>query len=117
MDYQARKLEDVVSSVDLVVDTVGGDTRDRAARVLRPGGILVSVVSSDPMSTRSDVRSVFFYVEVTTERLNKISALFDRGELAPQVGTVLPLEEIRTAHEMLGGAPHKRGKIVLRIAA
>ena len=32
------------------------------------------------------------------------------------VGTVLPLAEVRTAHEMLAGAPHKRGKIVLRVA-
>jgi hypothetical protein len=35
----------------------------------------------------------------------------------PQVGTVLPLAEARRAHEMVGGAPHKRGKIVLQIVA
>jgi hypothetical protein len=29
---------------------------------------------------------------------------------------VLPLEQVRVAHEMLGGAPHERGKIVLNIA-
>jgi hypothetical protein len=40
----------------------------------------------------------------------------DRGRLIPQVGTVLPLENVRTAHEMLAGAPHKRGKIVLEMA-
>lgn len=117
VDYRAQRFEDIVSSVDLVLDMVGGDTRDRAAKVLKSGGTLVSVVSSDPMPTKSDVRSVFFYVEVTTERLNKISAMFDRGELAPQVGTVLPLKEIRAAHEMLAGASHKRGKIVLKTAA
>ena len=115
VDHQAQRAEDVTTSVDLVLDLVGGETRDRAAQMLRPGGILVSVVSSGPMPTRSDVRSVFFYVEVTTERLNKISELFDRGTLIPQVGTLLPLEEVRTAHRMLAGAPHKRGKIVLQI--
>ena len=54
-------------------------------------------------------------VEVTTERLNTISKLFDSAELQPKVGSVLPLKEVRTAHEMLAGAPHKRGKIVLRV--
>jgi hypothetical protein len=44
-------------------------------------------------------------------------ALFDSGKLVTDVGTVLPLEEARVAHEMLGGAPHKRGKIVLSVAA
>ena len=43
--------------------------------------------------------------------------LFDSGRLLIDVGTVLPLEEARVAHQMLGGAPHKRGKIVLSTAA
>jgi NADPH:quinone reductase-like Zn-dependent oxidoreductase len=67
------------------------------------------------MPQRSDVRSVFFYVEVTTARLNVISELFDRGELLPHVGTILPLQEVRAAHNMLADAPHKRGKIVLQV--
>jgi NADPH:quinone reductase-like Zn-dependent oxidoreductase len=56
-------------------------------------------------------------VDVTTARLNKITEMFDSRKLVTDVGTVLPLEEARLAHEMLGGAPHKRGKIVLSIAA
>jgi len=68
-----------------------------------------------PISERPDARSVFFYAEVTTERLNSISKLFDSGQLVPHVGTILPLNDVRTAHEMLAGAPHKRGKIVLEV--
>jgi NADPH:quinone reductase-like Zn-dependent oxidoreductase len=49
--------------------------------------------------------------------LNKITELFDSRKLVTEVGSVLPLEEARIAHEMLGGAPHQRGKIVLSIAA
>lgn len=71
----------------------------------------------EPMQKAFGVRAVFFYVEVTTARLNKITELFDSGKLVTDVGTVLPLEEAGVAHEMLGGAPHKRGKIVLRMAA
>jgi NADPH:quinone reductase-like Zn-dependent oxidoreductase len=55
-------------------------------------------------------------VDVTTSRLNKITELLDSGKLVTNVGTVLPLEEPRVAHEMLGGAPHKRGKIVPSMA-
>ena len=68
------------------------------------------------MPERNGVRSVFFYVEVTTGRLNTISELLDRGQVIPQVGTVLPLDDVHTAHEMLAGAPHERGKIVLKVA-
>ena len=62
------------------------------------------------------MRTIFFYVEVTTARLEKLTELFDNGKLVTQVGTVLPLAEARVAHEMLAGAPHKPGKIVLRVA-
>jgi hypothetical protein len=65
----------------------------------------------------SSIRSVFFLVEVTTDRLNRLSDLFDGGKLVSQVGTVLPLEEGRTAHLMLAGAPRKRGKILLKMAS
>jgi NADPH:quinone reductase-like Zn-dependent oxidoreductase len=115
VNYQSSEFQDAVRPVDLVLDTVGGETRKRSSGVLKSGGVLVSVVSADPMSERPDVRSVFFYAEVSTERLNRISRLFSSGRLTPQVGTLLPLNDVRTAHEMLGGAPHKRGKIVLEL--
>lgn len=54
-------------------------------------------------------------MDVTTARLNKITELFESGKLVTDVGTVLGLEEARIAHEMLGGVPHKRGKIVLSV--
>jgi NADPH:quinone reductase-like Zn-dependent oxidoreductase len=117
LDYQEERFEERLSGVDVVLDTVGGDIQERSLRVLRPGGILVSAVSPVPDAIKEpyDVRTVFFYVDVTTARLNKITELFDSGKLATDVGTVLPLEEARIAHEMLGGGPHKRRKIVLRI--
>jgi NADPH:quinone reductase-like Zn-dependent oxidoreductase len=104
--------------VDVVLDTVGGETQQRSLRVLKRGGILVSVVSPvpEPLQERYGVRAAYFYVDVTTARLSKISELFDTGKLVTDVGTVLPLEKASLAHEMLGGAPHKRGKIVLSVA-
>jgi NADPH:quinone reductase-like Zn-dependent oxidoreductase len=105
--------------VDVVLDMVGGDTRERSLKMVKPGGILVSVVSkpSPNPDVLTKIRAVFFLAEVTTDRLDSISNLFKQGKLVPSVGTVLPLEQVRTAHEMLGGAPHERGKIVLSVAA
>jgi NADPH:quinone reductase-like Zn-dependent oxidoreductase len=114
LDYRTGSFEELLSPVDVVIDTVGGETRERSFRVVKPGGIVVSVVSTDPIQQRPNVRSVFFYVEVTSARLNTISKMFDDGVLLPQVGSVLPLDQARTAHEMLAGAPHKRGKILLQ---
>jgi len=119
VDYKKERFEDSVTGVDVVLDTVGGDTQQRSLQVLKPGGILVSVVSPVPEAAQKHygIRAAYFYVDVTTARLNKIAELLDNGKLLTEVGTVLPLEEARIAHEMLEGAPHKRGKIVLSIAA
>src|SRR5215510_5890797 len=117
LDYQTERFEESLAGVDVVLDTVGGDTQQRSLRVLKPGGILVSVVSPVPetMQKQYGVRSAYFYVDVTTARLNKITELFDSGKLVTDVGTVLPLKDARIAHEMLAGRPHRRGKIVLDI--
>jgi NADPH:quinone reductase-like Zn-dependent oxidoreductase len=115
LDYHSENFEGVLDPVDAVIDMVGGDAREQSFRVMKPGGILVSVVSTDPVPQHSDIRSVFFYVEVTTARLNTISKMLDGGSLVPHVGTVLALQEARAAHEMLAGAPHERGKIVLEL--
>ncbi len=111
VNYKTAKFEDAVPPVDAVLDTVGGETQHRSLRVLKPGGILVSSVSPPPQS--AGFRSVFLLVDVTATRLDTLARLLDSRKLIPEVGTVLPLEEARMAHEMLAGAPHKRGKIVL----
>jgi NADPH:quinone reductase-like Zn-dependent oxidoreductase len=117
VDYKNQRFEDYVTGVDAVLDTVGGDTQQRSLQVLKPGGILVSVVSpvSEEVQKRFGIRAAYFYVDVTTARLKKITELFDSGKIATAVGAVLPLEEARVAHELLAGAPHKRGKIVLSV--
>ena len=81
-------------------------------------GLIEDAAEPMPEQRQSNgVRAVSFIVEVTTARLDKITELFNQGKLTARVGSVLPLEQARIAHEMLGGAPHKRGKIVLRVAA
>lgn len=117
IDVHTARFDDVLTGLDVVLDTIGGDTQDRSFSVLKPGGILVSAVAAPDQekAARHRVSGLFFLVGVSSRRLEKIAALFDAGELATSVGDVLPLAEARTAHEMLAGKPHKRGKIVLAV--
>jgi NADPH:quinone reductase-like Zn-dependent oxidoreductase len=117
LDYRAVNLEEAIPQVDVLIDTVGGETLERAFEKLKSGGVLVSVVTTKPLPQRTGVRSVFFYAEVTTARLRVLTKLLEEGKLSPRVGSVLPLKDARTAHYMLAGAPHKPGKIVLEVAA
>src|SRR5262249_19242694 len=96
VNYATTRFEEVVPQVDFVLDMVGGDTRDRSFAVIRPGGILVSVVSdaAPPPGSPGSVRSVFFLVDVTTQRLDRLTELFERGRLKARVGSVLPLDQV-----------------------
>jgi NADPH:quinone reductase-like Zn-dependent oxidoreductase len=117
IDYRSNRFEERVKEIDVVLDTVGGETLDRSYGVLKRGGIVVSSAAqpSKEKAERYGARALFFLVEVTTERLQNIAELIDATELKTEVGEVLWLEEARKGHEMLEGAPHRRGKIVIKI--
>ena len=118
IDYWVTRFEDRVKEVDVVIDTVGGETLERSYGVLKRGGILVSsaAVPSQDKAAQYGIRAVFFLVQVTRSRLQDVAALIDSGKLKTEVGEVLWLDEARRGHEMLEGAPHRRGKIVLKVA-
>jgi hypothetical protein len=98
----------------------GGETQTRSFQVLRPGGKLISNVSQPDQdrAKHHGVTAAFFLVEVTTERLRRISDLIDRDELKTRVGAVLSPADAREAHMMLEGRrPRPRGKIILNVEA
>lgn len=115
VDADATDLAQGIRNVDGIFDLVGGDIVERSINALKPGGNLISVVSSAPVPNWPEVQANFFYAEVTTERLKNLTVLFDSGKLKPHVGPVLSLCEARQAHQMLAGSPRVSGKIVLDV--
>ena len=116
LDYQTTRLEDVVHDVDVVFDTIGGDTQKRSWKVLKKGGILVSIVGppSAEEAAAHGVRQASVFVQPSATQLTELTKLVESGKLRPVVETVLPLSEARHAHE-LSQTGHTRGKIVLRV--
>jgi NADPH:quinone reductase-like Zn-dependent oxidoreductase len=116
IDYRAERFEDKAREVDMVFDTVGGETQERSLRVLRKGGVLVSVVSRIPprVTEQQGVRGVYFIVEGNRTQLKQIATLVDEGNLKPIIAEVFPLARAREAFEF-GAASHSPGKIVLEV--
>jgi NADPH:quinone reductase-like Zn-dependent oxidoreductase len=111
IDSSKPAFEQDLPRVDVILDTVGGSTFQRCVAALKPGGKLVTSVSTQPLPAGG----ISFYAEVTTARLQTLTPLFEAGRITARVGSVLPLSEARKAQDMLAGAPHKSGKIVLQI--
>ena len=105
--------------VDVVIDTVGGDTFQRSIECLASGGRLVSIVDHDQPHNLLNAYSKnaalhFVFTSPDPARLTTIATLVERGQLRPVISAVLPLREAAEAHRLIdnGGA---KGKIVLRV--
>jgi NADPH:quinone reductase-like Zn-dependent oxidoreductase len=111
IDYQATRFEDVVRDIDVVFDTVGGETLARSWGVLKPGGRLATIAASSEGTADERTRAAFFIVEPSRSQLEEIAWLIDSGAIRPIVGSVFPLAEARQAYR------HKpaHGKAVLEV--
>jgi NADPH:quinone reductase-like Zn-dependent oxidoreductase len=119
IDYASTRFENVVSDVDVVLDTVGGDTQERSWSVLKPGGILISTVQppSEETAAAHGVRQAFITSAPPIGKvLAEVATLVDTGQIRPVVSTILPLQDVRKAHKMIEGK-HTRGKIALQVVA
>jgi NADPH:quinone reductase-like Zn-dependent oxidoreductase len=115
IDYQTCRFEECAGQMDVVFDTVGGDTLDRSWSVLKPGGRVVTVVSTAADSADPRVKRAFFIVEPNQKQLFEIAALLDGGQLQPVVDTVVPLSQAPDLYA--GRVPrHGRGKLVVIVA-
>jgi NADPH:quinone reductase-like Zn-dependent oxidoreductase len=118
VDYTAGPFEDKIKDVDIVFDTVGGETQERSWKTLKPGGVLVSVVQppSEESAAAHKARGAFAggYPPVAPV-LMEIKGLVESGKLKPVVSTVLPLSEAARGHDLIA-AGHTRGKIILQPA-
>lgn len=118
IDYTTTAFEKAVQNVDVVLDLVGGDTQDRSWGVLKPNGILLSVVQqpSAEMAETHHVRQAFVGGYPPAGKiLEHTAGLVESGKIKPYVSATFPLHEIRKAHASVE-TRHTRGKCVVTVA-
>lgn len=116
LDYGAKRFEDEVEGMDIVLDTLGGEMQERSWGLLKPGGILVSTVQPpDPAQAEArGVRALMFSAVPDGNQLGRIAEMVDAGQIRPNIGAVLPLAEAAEAQEM-NRTGRVKGKIVLTV--
>ncbi|WP_242427590.1 NADP-dependent oxidoreductase [Streptomyces sp. Root431] len=117
IDYRSVDFAEVVADVDMVLDPLSGDTRTRSLGVLRPGGVLVSLLpGADPdepaKAAARGVRVETLLVEADHAGMNAVAELVASGALRAHVEAVFPLADAAKAHA-LGETDRTTGKIVL----
>lgn len=118
INYKEEQFEDVARDVDLVLDTLGGDTQTRSWQVLKSGGRIVSTVQppTPPADAPQGATGQIVSVQGNAANLRTLTALLETGQLKTLVQQVLPLSSARQAHDLLENGHGKPGKVVLEIA-
>lgn len=98
IDRRAARFEDAARDVDVVLDTVGGETLERSWSVLRPGGRLVTVAAASEHSGDGRVADAFFIVRPSRTQLEHVARLIDAGDLRPVVADRFALADAPRAH-------------------
>lgn len=116
IDYRAEDFTRNVKDVDLVIDTVGGETLKRSFGVVRKGGQLLSIVSppDEALVGEYGIEARFVRSNITGTRLEEIGGLIDAGKIKVIIEREFPLAEAKAA-QLLSESGHARGKIVLRV--
>jgi NADPH:quinone reductase-like Zn-dependent oxidoreductase len=117
IDYTKQKFEDVAKDVDVVLESVGGDTLTRSYGVIKKGGILVSLIGPPNQAEldKRGIRGAALGVEPDSSELAEIGKLIDEKKIKVIVSQILPFAEAAKAQEEVATG-HTRGKIVLKVA-
>lgn len=119
IDYRETDFAEAVKDVDVVLDTLGGETSVRSLRVLRPGGLVVSIlpVGSDELyeeAERLGVRALRMLVDADRAGMAAIAGLVEEGKLRATIAGAFPLADAAQAHA-LGDTGRTTGKLVLTV--
>jgi NADPH:quinone reductase-like Zn-dependent oxidoreductase len=113
IDYKAAHFERVIDSVDVVFDTVGGETLERSWTMLKPGGRLVTIVGDGGGDSRG--KDAFFIVEPNHLQLAEVAKLLDAGSLKAFANAVVPLRDAATAYAGKVQQKLGYGKVVVMV--
>jgi NADPH:quinone reductase-like Zn-dependent oxidoreductase len=116
IDYKTQTFEELIGDYDAAFDTVGGETYSSSFKVLKRGGIIVSMLEqpNQELMTQFGVKAIFQFTQINRDRLTKLAQWVDQNNIRVNVDKTFPLEEAGRALDYQRDV-HPRGKVVLAI--
>jgi alcohol dehydrogenase len=114
IDYKSQNFEDLLHDYDSVFDTVGGETYKRSFKVLKKGGIIISMLEqpNSELMNQYNVKSIFQFTQADRQRLTKLAEWVDQSNIRVNTDRTFLLDEADKALDYQKNV-HPRGKIVL----
>lgn len=118
-DYNQTELDEKIKAFDFVFDTVGGGNTERSLRLVKTGGLLISIPTTlseaaTAMAKVLDVKAFFYLVSSDGESMKEIAGLLEKGIVKPYVSKVFPFEQLAAAHQAVESG-RTVGKVVVTV--
>lgn len=117
IDYNRQDFASAIKEkLDVVFDTVGGETLKKSFPLVKKGGTLVTITQmiDHEVGEKYDIHTGFVFVRPNGNELMEISRLIEKGAVKLPAITEMPFEQATEALEQ-SKSGHTRGKIVLKI--
>lgn len=116
IDYKMEDFETALSDVDLVLDTIGGETQLKSLTILKAGGRVITTLMPEFVAEAKakNVHLIGFTAQSIPDQLAEMATLIDSGKVKPIIEKVLPFTSARQA-QAESEQGHTRGKIVLQV--
>ncbi|WP_309667844.1 NADP-dependent oxidoreductase [Tabrizicola sp.] len=116
IDYKSQDFSSVVSGMDVVFDTVGGDVTEKSWAVLNPGGMLVSITQqpSEDRAKAEGKRAGYVFIGPNAPILTELAKMVDLGQVRPIIAAEFGLNDAAKAQDFseIGSAT---GKVVIYV--
>jgi alcohol dehydrogenase len=114
IDYMSQNFEDLLHDYDSVFDTVGGETYKRSFKVLKKGGIIISMLDqpNSELMNQYNVKAIFQFTQADRQRLTKLAEWADQNNIRVNTDRTFLLDEADKALDYQKDV-HPRGKVVL----
>ncbi|MCR1927361.1 NADP-dependent oxidoreductase [Enterococcus gallinarum] len=116
IDYHTTDFKEVLTDIDLVFDTMGGEIQKKSFSVLKEHGRLISVLSieDETLAATKQIEAKAIWLRTNGEQLSELAKLMADGKLVSVIGETFPLtrQGVYDAHA-LSETHHAVGKIVL----
>ncbi len=114
IDYKTQTFEELLHDYDAVFDTVGGETYRRSFKVLKKGGIIVSMLEqpNSELMNQYGIKAIFQFTQADRQRLTKLAQWVDQNNVRVNIEKKFSLDKVGDALDYQKDV-HPRGKVVL----
>lgn len=116
IDYRQEDFS-TLEDLDVVFDTIGGETQAKSWKTLKKGGRLVSITENPDEATAAEcgISAFFCFVQPNSEQLQKLAEFADAGQLKVNIDSEFRLDQVAAAHER-SETGRAQGKIIINVS-